>query len=316
MKKFFLMLFTISIFILSLIGCSKSNEENLKDDKINIITTSFPYYDFAKEIGGEKVNVNMLIPAGSNTHSFEPVASDIIAIEKCDIFIYNGGEQEKWVNMMLKSINAENIVKLSMIDNINLLEEETVEGMTNSEHNHSDEEIEFDEHIWTSPINAIKISEIITSSLKEKDKDNSQYYQNNFENYKNELIKLDKAFRQVVENSKRKFIVVGDKFPLRYFTYEYGLSYTAAFSGCGNETEPSAKELAYIIDKVKNENIPIVYYIENSSQKVADTICNATGAKKLLFHSCHNVTKTELENGATYISLMEQNIENLKKGLE
>ena len=187
------------------------------------------------------------------------------------------------------------------------------------DHDHEDEHdhdhSEYDEHIWTSPINAITIAGVINDALIEVDTENESIYNENYNSYVEKLEALDVKFRDIVEGAKRNTIVFGDKYPLRYFSEEYGLEYMAAFTGCSTETEPGPQTLANLINEVREEDIPVVFYLEFSSQKIADTICKATGAKKMQFHSCHNVSSDDFNKGVTYIQLMEGNAESLKEAL-
>jgi zinc transport system substrate-binding protein len=186
-------------------------------------------------------------------------------------------------------------------------------------HTHEDDghgiEIEYDEHIWTSPVNCMTIVQVIGDTLAKTDSENSSVYGANTEAYLSKLQDLDKEFREVTAREKRNTIVIGDKFPFRYLADEYGLDYRAAFSGCSTDTEPSAKTIAYLIDKVRTEGIPVIYYLELSSHRVSEIIAEETGAVPLLLHSCHNVTRQEFDGGVTYLQLMEQNVINLRKGL-
>lgn len=301
-------------------------------EKLKVVTTLFPYYDFTRQIAGDHTELSMVIPAGMDSHSFEPTPADIRLIQNADLLICNGGNMEQWVSRVLDSLNTENLTVITMMDYVDVVEEEVVEGMEVSGHEHehgeedhggephSDEdesryEIEYDEHIWTSPVNAMKISAVIAEKLEELDPEHEEIYKANAADYVDQLKKLDGSFRQIVSEKKRDIIIMGDKFPLRYFADEYGLRYRAAFTGCSSDTEPSAKTIAYLIDKVQEQQIPAVYYLELSSHRVAEIIGEETGAEPLLFHSCHNVTRREFEGGVTYLELMEKNVENLRKGL-
>lgn len=290
---------------------------DIADEKLNVVTTLFPYYDFIRQIAGDNVTVTMIVPAGMDTHSFEPTPADMIKIQKADVFIYNGGDMESWVPQVLEASDHKEQVTDCMMDYVKTVAEETVEGMEPEEEGEEgdEEEVEYDEHIWTSPVNAQKIVAEICNVLSKADPKNADNYQKNTDAYIEQLTGLDKEFKDVVSHSKRQTMIFGDKFPLRYFVEEYGLTYRAAFNGCSTETEPSADTVAYLIDTAKEEKVPVVYYIELSSGKIADTICESTGAKKLLFHSCHNVTKEDFDSGVTYMDLMEQNVINLKEGL-
>lgn len=291
--------------------------------EISIVTTVFPPYDFAKQVAGDRAEVVQLLPAGAESHTFEPTPQDIIKIQNCDVFIYAGGESDTWIEEILSSIDTEGIQFISMIDCVEAVEEETVEGMQ-EEHEQeaastetgTHEETEYDEHVWTSPKNAVLITEIIAEVLQTIDAANAEEYQSNAAAFAKELETLDAEFAQVVSGGSRKTIVVGDRFPFRYLADAYGLEYFAAFPGCSEDAEPSAATLAFLIHKVEDEKIPVVFHIEFSNEKVADSICETTGAEKLLLHSCHNVSKEEMEAGVTYLDLMEQNLSNLKEALQ
>ena len=229
---------------------------------------------------------------------------------------------------MLEAIDAPDLTVVTMMDYADAVEEEMVEGMEAEAHEHAHGhaheheqdghafEIEYDEHIWTSPVNAMEFTRVIADTLIREDPANRQRYEAGRDAYLEQLYELHQEFLQVVRNEKRDIIVVGDRFPFRYLAEEYGLRYRAAFSGCSTDTEPSAKTIAYLIDKVREEEIPAVYYLELSSHRVSEIIGEETGAQPLLLHSCHNVTRREFEDGVTYLELMKGNVENLRKGLD
>lgn len=295
--------------------CSCGTKETKKDDgKLNVVTTIFPPYDFAKNVGGESVNVSMLLKPGMESHSYDPTPQDIIKIQECDLFIYTGGESDEWVKDILESSDKKPKKVLAMMDIVDTVEEETVEGMEKEDEDDSDE-IEYDEHVWTSPKNAINITASITNALCQLDENHQASFNQNLMTYRRELLLLDNSFHEVTDNAKRKTIVFGDRFPFRYLADEYDLKYYAAFPGCSSETEPSPSTVSFLIDKVREEKIPVVFSIEFSNGKVADTICESTGAKKLTLHSCHNVTQDEFDNGISYLSLMQKNVQALKEAL-
>lgn len=319
-------LFLVCIMLFTLAGCNDLNSKQANSTKgLTVVAAMFAEYDFAKQIVGEHGKVEMLMPAGAEIHSYEPTPQDIINIKNADIFIYGGGESDTWLDTVLDSVDSDRLKIISMMDICELYEEETVEGMESDhvhdetcEHEHGEEEhlhSEYDEHVWTSPVNAIKIIEEITGVVCEIDKKYENEYKHNSESYIKKIKLLDEQFRETVNNAKRKLMVFADRFPFRYFVEEYGLNYSAAFPGCSHDTEPGAKTIRYLIDKVNSENIPVIFTIENSNEDVARTISDETGAKILEFHSCHNVTKDQLENGVTYVDLMIKNLENLKEAL-
>ena len=347
-----LLLLILSAAVIQTAGCSRynpggsdvrKNQEALTasdgEDRLNVVTTLFPYYDFLRQIAGDRIELTMVVPAGMDSHSFEPTPADIIKIQDADLIICNGGAMEQWFERVLDSLDTQNQQVITMMDYVDTVEEEIVEGMEAEEHDHShdhvhpagvpkegeeghlyddghEQEIEYDEHIWTSPVNAMTLSEVIAGTLCEMDESNQEIYRENLAEYEEKLSALDQKFRDIAEHGKRRLVVFGDKFPLRYFFDEYGLEYRAAFSGCSTDTEPSAKTIAYLIDKVRELDIPAVYYLELSSHRVAEIIGEETGAEPLLFHSCHNVTRRQFDSGITYLELMEQNVVNLRKGLE
>lgn len=333
MKKILILIQLIMlIFVIS--GCQK-NDDIVDNEKITVVTTIFPYYDFTREIAEDKVNLHMLLKAGVETHSYEPTPKDIKMIQNANLFIYTGGENDVWVEKILNSMGKNRpktlkILEYLEMDNV-LLEEEHIHN-PEEEHNHIDEHInddsvgighkdemshtEIDEHVWTSPKNAMVIVEKIAKILSEMDKKNADMYIKNSEKYiHQDLDKLHNSIKNIVANSKIKTLVFGDRFPFRYLANEYGLDYYAVFSGCSTETEANPTTVAKLIDKVKEEKIPVIFSIELSNGSIADTIADATDTKRLQLHSVHNVTKDEFERGETYVSIMEKNAKNLKEAL-
>lgn len=293
-----------------------------EDGKTQVVCTLFPYYDFARQIGGDDVDVTLVVPAGRETHSFEPTPMDVIRISQADVFIYNGGESEQWVADILDAAGEDIPCVLSMMDAAELREEELVEGMQSgtSAHDHHDhdedeEEIEYDEHIWTSPVTAMALCRAITDGLCQADPDHADSFRARLTDYLAALETLDGTFRQIVAEGSRDLLVFGDRFPLLYFCREYGLDYRAAFHGCAGDTEPSLTTLKYLIDLVSEQHIPVVYTIELSSRKVAKAIAETTGAQVRTFHSCQTVSRAEFDAGVTYLQLMEANADVLREGL-
>lgn len=316
MKKFSVFILVFTIVIISVFtGCNSNNFDN--DEKINIVSTIFPLYDFSRQITGDKANLKMLIKPAGDTHTYEPTPQDIISIEKSDVFLYIGGESDEWVENIIDNIDTNKTKVIKLIDYVDTLEEIEIEGMqTHEEHSGEDkDEPEIDEHIWTSPVNAIKMVTAISNTICGVDQINSEEYLKNTDNYIKQLNDIDNKFRDIVENSKRKEFIFGDRFPLIYFAKEYGLKYYAAFPGCSSETEPSASTLAFLVDKMKEDNIPCVLKIELSNGNVAQSIASEVDVDVLTFYSCHNLTKDEFDNGESYISMMNKNIETLKKVL-
>ena len=323
MKKFLSFALSLLIFFttaLPLASCSSDKGSVKKDSsKISVVTTIFPYYDFTRSIVGDKADIKLLLSPGSEPHSYEPSPSDIVAIENCDVFIYNGGESDEWVESVLGSIDNKNMKVMRMMDYVDLLYEQSVD---HDEHNHEHEEHnehehgeEYDEHIWTSIRNAEKLSGAICDELSACDFANKEIYAKNTDIYLSKLQTLDSEMSDIVNNAKRKTVVFGDRFPFLYFVTDYSLEYECAFPGCSSETEPSISTVTHMIDFTRNNQVPVVFYLEFSNGKVAKLISEDSGAKTMRFSSCHNVTKDEFADGASYISLMEQNANALKEAL-
>ena len=317
MKKFFALIL-ICTLCLALCACGQQAQAPETDGGVNIVATVFPAYDFAREMAGDRAQIKLLIKPGAEVHSYEPAPKEIVAIQESDLFICNGGESEAWV----ESLVSDDVNVLRMMDCVETLAESS-EGIYASdhdhehedEHDHDHEEEELDEHVWTTPGNAAKICYALCDKLCELDPDNANEYMLNYEVYNAKLMELDIDIRTTVMNGARKTLVFADRFPMRYFTREYGLTYYAAYPGCASQTEPSAKTVAFLIDHVREENIPAVLYMEFSNEKMADVICEDTGCKKLPFYSAHSITAQQFEDGVTYLDLMRMNIETLKEAL-
>lgn len=287
-------------------------------NRLQIVAAVFPAYDFARSAAGELADVTLLLPPGAESHSYEPTPADILRVQRCDLFLYLGGESDAWVDTILSTIEPEGEV-LRMIDCVDLLEEETVEGMQGGhdhdheeDHGHLGEVVGMDEHVWTAPLNAAAVTRIIGERLAALDPAHAGEYAANAEAYALELEELDQDFAAFFDGLPGRTIVFGDRFPLLYFAEAYDLDYYAAFPGCGTQTEPSAATVAFLTEKVREEGLSTVWYIEFSNHLVADSIAEAAGAGTAQFHTCHNVSRADLEAGATYLSLMRTNLETLR----
>lgn len=316
LKKLFAV-FTASALLLSLCACSSESSYFESDEgKLKIISTVFPPYDLAKHIAGDNAEIKILLPPGSEAHTYEPTAKEIIAIQSCDVFLYIGGENEQWADKLINSNDTSKVKIVKLIDCVPTLSEEDEEEHED-EHNHHehDHEHETDEHIWTSPENARLMLSAVYDAICEVDPENSKIYTENKDAYDKQLVELDNDYKTAIDNAKNKTIVLADKFPFRYLAHEYGLDCYAAFSSCSDESEPSVSTMIKLTKRIKENNVPVVYYLEFSSTKIADTLCDETGATKLMLHSCHNVSKQDIENNVSYVDLMKQNLENLKVAL-
>ncbi len=284
-----------------------------KKDKTTIVATTFAPYDFARQIAGDSAEVIMLLAPGEESHTYEPTPGDIMKIQQCDLFVYGGGESERWVDSILSSLDSE-VKTVKMMDVVELCKEEHDPSEHNEEHFH-DETEEYDEHVWTSPLNAIEIVKAISSELISVDGENEEIYTKNTDRFISDLATMDKKMQEMISSSKRNSIVIGDRFPLMYFTERYSLEYESAFPGCSAQTEANPATMARLIKKVEDENIGVVFKIDLSKGTVADTICQETNAKIETLYSCHVISAECFEKGETYLSLMERNFDALKSAL-
>lgn len=302
MKRILSIILSVLFLCCVFCGCAAKKQS----EKIKIVATVFPPFDFARSIAGEKADIIKLVPDGGESHSFEPTPTQIKKVEESDLFLCIGGEGESWAERIAENKKTGKTVRL--IETVTLLESHSGE-----EHHHGEEEEhhhEHDEHIWTSPKNALKMSEAILDALCQADEGNSQYYNANFEILKTELEALDMEF-QSIKTDKPLFF--GDRFPFLYLAKEYGFDYFAAFPGCAEQTEPDIKTLTSLLEQAKEKEAKFIFYTEFSNKKIALMLCEETSAQPLLLHSCHNITKDEMKNGESYISLMKRNCENIKK---
>ena len=327
-SKLFSAFIPASVLLLLLSGCASPGTAGSEDSgKIRAVATIFPQYDFLRQIGGDHLELTMLLKPGAESHSFEPTPADMITVSQSDLFVYVGGDSDAWVETILESVDVSEKEIVTLMDCVETVAEEDVEGMETHghAHDHEDEdptaadgdheEAEQEEHERTTPRTAARIVEKLRDALIAVDPENAGDYTQNAADYIDRLNRLDQEFQETVDTAKRHTILLGDRFPFRYLADAYGLDYYAAFPGCSSESEASAKTIAFLIDKVKEEKIPVVFPIELSNEKMTDSICEATGATKLQLHSCHNVTRDDFEQGITYLDLMERNVQALKEAL-
>lgn len=275
--------------------------------KISVVTTIFPYYDFARSVSKGTCDVDMLLKPGSDVHSFEPTPSDILKIRNADLFIYNGGESDEWVDSILESLgDTDKPVVMKMTDYVKPLTE------MDADHHAEDEE---DEHIWTSLDNAKTLVSKISDEVSKLDSKNKSIYYRNGLDYIEKISKVQSEIENTVNSSKSKKIVVGDRFPLLYFATEFSLDWECAFPGCSTETEPSLDRLSKLTDTIEKDKIKTILKLEMSENKVADTLADETNTKVRTFYSAESVSKEEFANNVTYVDLMERNNNALKEAL-
>ncbi|MCR5784552.1 MAG: metal ABC transporter substrate-binding protein [Eubacterium sp.] len=346
MKKNILLTVAATLMAVLLIGCgnnagtdageASADAAASEDEKISVVTTIFPEYDWVKEIAGDNAEITMLLDDGVDLHSFQPTAEDIIKVSDCDVFIYVGGESDAWVEDALAEAVNEDMIVIDLMDVLgdSVKEEEVVEGMEAGEHEHEhedeeeehedeeehehEEEVEYDEHVWLSLKYAEVLCESISEKLAEADPENAEIYSANAQEYIGKLSELDAEYENVVSEAENTTLLFGDRFPFRYMVDDYGLSYYAAFVGCSAETEASFETITFLANKVDELGLGAILQIESSDGKIAETIRDNTESKDqeiLTLDSMQQVTAEDVEAGANYLSIMEANLEVLKQAL-
>ena len=300
MRKYASLLLALCLL---LTACSAGAESG--GEPLRVVATDFPCYDLARQVLGSDASLTLLIRPGMDTHTYEPTPADAKAVYEADVLIYIGGTSDAWVEDMLA--DAPGVAAVRMMDSVQPIEE------AHAEHGHED--ISYDEHIWTSPVNMRAMLSSVEEALCAADPDGASTYRANAEAYDAQLVQLDQTFRDLVSGAARTELIFADRFPFLYFAREYGLSYVSAFSGCSEEAQPSVQAVAALIDAVEQDGVPVIYVIEMSTGDVARAVAEQTGAEIVEMHSCQSVTGEEFEAGETYLSLMTRNVEALRKGL-
>lgn len=317
-KKLVLIFILIVIIVLACFTIlGKGSKKTQNNGKINVVASNFASYDFLRAIIGDNENIELkfLLGPGKDSHSYDPTANDLITIQNADLFVYVGGEMESWSDKVISSLDTKSKKIICIADFVDTIEEQEIDGVEAEEE--EEEEGAFDEHIWTSPANAIKMVEALEKTMEEIDSSNTEKYKVNSENYIAKIKNVDSKIKEIVDNRVRNRLIFGDKMPMQYFINYYGLEVSAAFSGCSTETEPSASTIAYLETKVKDEKIPVILYIELNNGKVAKTIANEVdGCEAMQIQTLHNVSLDDFNNGETWVSLMTRNLDVLKKALQ
>lgn len=341
MKKITALLLALFMLVGVLAGCGKQNDTN-QTDKLSIVTTIFPEYDWVREILGDKADnaeITMLLDNGVDLHSYQPTADDIVKISDCDLFIYVGGESDEWVEDALRNAANRNMKVINLLEVLgdSVKTEEIVEGMQEEEHEHEDahahddaeehehedaeeheHEEEADEHVWLSLKNAKMLVRVISKALQELDPNNKDIYAANADAYVKKLSALDAEYQAAVDAASNKTILFGDRFPFRYLVDDYGLRYYAAFVGCSAETEAGFETISFLAKRVDEWKLPCVLTIEGAQHKIAETVVRNTTAKNqrvLTMDSMQSTTSKDVKNGTTYLSVMEKNLSVLKEAL-
>lgn len=324
-------IFSVCIFALFLFGCKKTDNEVKETSKENgnlkIVATLFPDYSFAKELAKD-ADVTLLLPPGVDSHTFEPGPDDMKLLKEADLVIYTGDYMEEWFKKIRESLALDENKIVDASKGIELIksghdedehdedehDEDEEEHDDHDEHDHHHHHL-YDPHIWTSPKLAKVMCENIYEGLAKVDRENESTYKKNLDAYLKELDKIDEEFTSVVSESKDATMYFSSPFALKYFARDYKINARSIYQTCASDSEPSAKDMALIIDEMKERDAKVIYYEELTDPKMAREIANETGAEPVLFHSCHNLSKDDFGKGLTYLEIMKNNVEALRKGL-
>jgi len=328
MKNKIITVLMIVALLASLIGCNAQGNSNLvgnSDDgvgkgKLKIVTTLFPQYDFVRQVAGDKVEVILLVPPGVEAHAYEPTPQDIVTIQKSDLFIYTGEVMEPWAHKIIETVGTENIQVIEAASGIALVNEEHEEEHEHEEESESDDHDDHnhegsDPHVWLDPIYAQQMVETIVDGLVKASPENMELFKLNADTYKYELQSLHEDFEQIFEHTKYDTIMSGGHFAFGHFIERYGLKYESPYNGFAPDAEPTPKRIAQLIESIKASGIKAIYYEELVDPKVAKIVAEEADAEMLMLHAAHNLSKEELNSGITYIEIMRNNMESLKKGL-
>lgn len=325
MKKLISILCVMVLVLSMLTGCAVDSAKEVQDNsKISIVTTIFPEYDWVRGItkGNENVEITMLLDKGVDLHSFQPTADDIVKVSSCDMFIYVGGESDEWVEDALAEATNPDMVVINLLEALgdSVKEEEIVEGMEVEEEEGEEEEEgpEYDEHVWLSLKNAEVLCQTISDEIGKIDPDNKATYEANVKAYISELEALDKEYKTVISNASTKTVLFGDRFPFRYLVDDYGLEYYAAFVGCSAETEASFETIKFLADKTDELGLAAIFQIEGTDGKIAQTIKDTSEASNqqiLTMDSMQSITAKDVEAGATYLGIMQSNLDVLEQAI-
>ena len=314
--KKLIMVLVLILLVASLYGCKSSEEEpvEIANSNLNIVTTLFPQYYFSKAIGGDFVNVDLLLPPGTEAHSFEPTPKDMVELLNADLFLFTGKDMEPWAENIILNLKEEKVKVVDLSENINLLSsnDHDHEG---EDHDEEEEHQGVDPHYWTDPNMAKIMVDSILEALVEVDPQHGDTYRENANNIKIELEKLDKDIRETLAKTESKTILSGGHFAFGYFAHQYGLDHLSPYAGFSANAEPTPQRITELIRTIKDTNAKAIFYEELVDPKVTKVIVEETGIPMLLLHGTHNVSKEDLDSGKTYFDFMYENLENLKVGL-
>lgn len=329
MKKYIALILSALLMTSSMTVYGESGSTETSDEKISIVTTIFPEYDWVSQIVGDtdSAEIRLLLDKGVDLHSYQPTAEDIVQLASCDLFIYVGGESDEWVEDALLEATNKDMKVINLLEALgdSVKEEELVEGMEaeeeeeEGEEGEEEEEVEYDEHVWLSLSNAQVLCGVIADTLAEIDAANAESYQTNAVSYCEQLAALDAQYAEAVQAGGTDTVLFADRFPFRYMVDDYGLNYYAAFVGCSAETEASFETILFLANKIDELGLSSIMQIESADGRIADTVKEATAAKDqqiLTMDSMQSATMKDVENGITYLSIMEKNLDVLKEALK
>lgn len=320
MKKFAAVITAAITILLSLCSCQPAITRH---DGLKIVCTTFPQYDYVRNILGSDKNVTLIISNGSDLHGFEPTAKDIVEIRTASMFVYIGGASDAWVEKAVNATENPNLKSVALMDYIETLSLEDIESLEygehhehdHSKHDHGHTPEDADEHIWLSIKNSIVITNALCDEICALDPENADTYRANTASYVAKLEALDVEYEKVFSQAKRNVLLFADRFPFGYLTHDYGIAHIAAFTGCSSESEVTAETFAHLIEHTNALSLPFILILEGSDGKTAQTVCEATGAKALTVDSCQTVSADDIANGANYLDIMANNLEIFKEAL-
>jgi zinc transport system substrate-binding protein len=307
-KIIFIIILILALGALVFIITTRNSKPAEKGDshKIKVVTTLFPLYDFAKNIGRTKVEVSLLLPPGIEAHSFEPKPSDLVRVNEADVFIYTGKFMEPWAEDIIKSVTHKNLIIVDSSQGTKM-----IPGVF---HDADEPAGSLDPHIWLDLDNAKIMVSNILHALETKDPANVDNYKQNSDDYCKKLTDLDSTYKTALALCKGKEIVYGGHYAFGYLAHRYALKYLAA-QGFSPDAEPTARDLAMLVEQIRKDNIKYVFFEELTSPKIAETIANETNTKLLLLNAAHNVSKDQFVQGTSFLDIMKSNLDNLKLGL-
>lgn len=320
-RRHFGVILFVMFLILLVTGCQSKTPS--QSGKPTVVVTLFPLYDFSKNIVGSYADVSLLLPPGVEVHSFEPRPADMVEMQNADIFVYTGDAMEPWVRRLFSSMDSKGTMVIDASRGIVLARTVADEGGDDAHHHEGEVEGaqehhhhgNLDPHIWLDFANAQKMVDTIARALSEKDPVHKEEYVRNAESYKARLVSLDRKYRETLATCEKKHIIHGGHFAFNYLAARYGLEYESAYPGSA-DTEPSARRVIELRNKLKKHGLDTVYYEELINPRIAEVLAKETGSKLLRLHGAGNVSKEEMEQGVTFIQLMEQNLANLRSGLK